>query len=276
MPEKTIEDGRPRIKSGHWSPERAGQVFDYATRARVNEQLRRRYELSVGPDWRPPSLRQPTSQGIPAMVPRTAQNPQGLLPTTDRRDIPPQNETIVQTTGGDRSMDLSNILSGVAQAAQTYYDIRNMRNPPIMNQQQIQLGGGPPITYGGTPPFAPPTRNVATGMVPYVGQGIVNEGIGQLWDYGTELWEDWFGPDRPQGLPAPINGNGGGQMACAELNPANVVYKWDAATQQYTPRKKYRRRRRRLATKSDIKDLASLKGIVGQGKVMETWIATHC
>jgi len=173
-------------------------------------------------------------------------------------------------------MDLSNILSGVAQAAQTYYDIRNMRNPPVM-----QAAGGvygtpgiiPSRQFGGT---LPPTRNIATGMVPYVGQGIVNEGIGQLWDYGTELWEDWFGPDRPQGLPAPINGNGGGQMACAELNPANVVYKWDAATQQYTPRKKYRRRRRRLATKSDIKDLASLKGIVGQGKVMETWIATHC
>lgn len=276
MPEKTIEDGRPRIKSGHWSPERAGQVFDYATRARVNEQLRRRYELSMGPDWRPPSLRQPTSQGIPAMVPRTAQNPQGLLPATDRRDIPPQNETIVQTTGGDRPMDLSSILGGITQAAQTYYDIRNMRNPPVMGGQFPGVGvgrGNPPRINGG---YTPPIRQVAGGMVPYVGQGIVNEGIGQLWDYGTELWEDWFGPDQAPGLPAPINGNGGGQMACAELNPANVVYKWDAATQQYTPRKKYRRRRRRLATKSDIKDLASLKGIVGQGKVMETWIATHC
>jgi len=173
-------------------------------------------------------------------------------------------------------MDLSNILSGVAQAAQTYYDIRNMRNPPVM-QAAGGVYGMPGFSnrgqFGGT---LPPTRNVAGGMVPYVGQGIVNEGIGQLWDYGTELWEDWFGPDQPQGLPAPINGNGGGQMACAETNPANIVYKWDSATQQYTPRKKYRRRRKRLASKSDIKDLASLKGIVGQGKVMETWIATHC
>jgi hypothetical protein len=276
MPEGIIQDGRRRIRSGHYSPQRAGQVFDYATRARVNEQLRRRYEISMGPDWRPPSTGQPARQSIPTMVPRTVQNPQGLLPSTDRRDIPPQNETIVQTTGGDRSMDLSNILSGVAQAAQTYYDIRNMRNPPVMQDPRgpyATPGIIPSRQYGGA---LPPTRNVATGMVPYVGQGIVNEGIGQLWDWGTDLYDDWFGDAPTPGLPAPINGNGGGQMACAETNPANIVYKWDCATQQYTPRKKYRRRRKRLASKSDIKDLASLKGIVGQGKVMETWIATHC
>ncbi len=36
-----------------------------------------------------------------------------------------------------------------------------------------------------------------------------------------------------------------------------------------------RRRRRALATKSDIKALASIKGVLGGGKAMETWIATH-
>jgi hypothetical protein len=173
-------------------------------------------------------------------------------------------------------MDLSSILGGITKAAETYYGIRAMGNRPVMNQQQIQLGSGGNIQYRGTPPFLPQQRNVAGGMKPYVGQGIVNEGIGQLWDWGTDIYEDWFGDDQAPGLPAPINGNGGGQMACGETNPANVVYKWDCATQQYTPRKKYRRRRKRLASKSDIKDLASLKGIVGQGKVMETWIATHC
>jgi len=40
-------------------------------------------------------------------------------------------------------------------------------------------------------------------------------------------------------------------------------------------KKKSRRRRQRLATKSDIKDLASLKGIIGTGKAFDTWIATH-
>lgn len=36
-----------------------------------------------------------------------------------------------------------------------------------------------------------------------------------------------------------------------------------------------RRRRRRLASQSDLKDLASLKGVLGNGKAFETWIATH-
>lgn len=39
--------------------------------------------------------------------------------------------------------------------------------------------------------------------------------------------------------------------------------------------KRRRRRRKRLATQSDLKDLAALKGILGQGKAFEVWIATH-
>lgn len=38
---------------------------------------------------------------------------------------------------------------------------------------------------------------------------------------------------------------------------------------------KCRRRRRRLATHSDIKDLAALKAILGSGKAFDTWIATR-
>lgn len=39
--------------------------------------------------------------------------------------------------------------------------------------------------------------------------------------------------------------------------------------------KSRRRRRRALATKGDLKDLAALKGILGNGKAFEVWIATH-
>lgn len=38
---------------------------------------------------------------------------------------------------------------------------------------------------------------------------------------------------------------------------------------------KTRRRKRRLATMSDIKDLAALKSILGGGKAFDTWIATR-
>lgn len=38
---------------------------------------------------------------------------------------------------------------------------------------------------------------------------------------------------------------------------------------------KCRRKRRRLATHSDIKDLAALKAVLGSGKAFDTWIATR-
>jgi len=40
-------------------------------------------------------------------------------------------------------------------------------------------------------------------------------------------------------------------------------------------KKKTRRRRKRLATRSDIKDLAALKGVIGGGEAFKVWIATH-
>lgn len=42
-----------------------------------------------------------------------------------------------------------------------------------------------------------------------------------------------------------------------------------------TKKKCKRRRRKRLATKSDIADLAALKAILGNGESFKTWIATH-
>lgn len=38
---------------------------------------------------------------------------------------------------------------------------------------------------------------------------------------------------------------------------------------------KHKRRRKRLATASDIKDLSALKSVLGAGKGLDTWIATH-
>jgi len=34
-------------------------------------------------------------------------------------------------------------------------------------------------------------------------------------------------------------------------------------------------RRKRLATRSDIRDIAALKGVLGNGKNLQAWIATH-
>jgi len=67
----------------------------------------------------------------------------------------------------------------------------------------------------------------------------------------------------PEAPSAPAQSHCGGspvyKKVCGE-------YRW------VTPK---RRRRKRLATQSDLKDLAALKGILGNGEAFKTWIATH-
>lgn len=53
----------------------------------------------------------------------------------------------------------------------------------------------------------------------------------------------------------------------------NYVYK--KVCGQYKWVKARKRRRKQLASKSDLRDLSALKGILGNGKAFETWIAVH-
>ena len=82
---------------------------------------------------------------------------------------------------------------------------------------------------------------------------------------GVDMIQDFGGLGVPGGdfVPNPPAANCGGspvyKKVCGE-------YKW------VYPK---RRRRKALVTKSDAQGLATLKGIVGVGKTMDTWIATH-
>jgi hypothetical protein len=51
------------------------------------------------------------------------------------------------------------------------------------------------------------------------------------------------------------------------------VYKYHCGEYKWVFPK--RRRRKALATQSDLRSLAALKGVLGQGKAFEVWIATH-
>ncbi len=51
------------------------------------------------------------------------------------------------------------------------------------------------------------------------------------------------------------------------------VYKYSCGGYRWVYPK--RRRRKQLLTNSDAAGLAKLKGLVGAGKTMDTWIATH-
>lgn len=69
-----------------------------------------------------------------------------------------------------------------------------------------------------------------------------------------------MGYDCASGPPAPrCGGSAVYKRVCGE-------YRW------VYPK---RRRRKQLVTKSDAAGLATLKGILGNGKAMDTWIATH-
>ncbi len=75
----------------------------------------------------------------------------------------------------------------------------------------------------------------------------------------------------PAGPPmAPPPGGGG---ACGPGSGGAPVFKSVCGVYKWVYPK--RRRRKALATKGDLKDLAALKGILGGGKSFETWIATH-
>jgi len=85
----------------------------------------------------------------------------------------------------------------------------------------------------------------------------------------------------PQQLPTtqsgggmlPPTGGGGIRVGC-ERDPAEqYVLKFTCGEWKWV--KKRKRRRKRLATSSDIKDLSSLKGVLGGGKSFDLWIATH-
>lgn len=71
-------------------------------------------------------------------------------------------------------------------------------------------------------------------------------------------------------LPPPMNGGGG---SCGSDERNNYVLKFSCGEWKWV--KKRRRRAKRLASASDIKDLSSLMGVLGSGKNLTTWIATH-
>ena len=138
-------------------------------------------------------------------------------------------------------MDLGNILSQVGQAVDIYGQFRRIRGGqyPVMGAQQQMVGAtvATPDIYGVAPtPALLPALPLAVPGVASTGGKIATA----------------------------IAGLGLG-LAADEI----------AVIAGAASKVKCRRRRRRLATHSDIKDLAALKAVLGSGKAFDTWIATR-
>jgi hypothetical protein len=153
---------------------------------------------------------------------------------------------IVQSTAintqGQKDMDLGNILNNISQAVDIYGRYRGFRDP------------GPAVmdltTY--------PRQQYVSAAMPQVGM-------------------DTFGV-QPAFFPPAVLGAGslGSKIGTAIAGLGLGLAADEIATVAATcARVKSRRRRRRLATHSDIKDLAALKAVLGSGKAFDTWIATR-
>lgn len=112
--------------------------------------------------------------------------------------------------------------------------------------------------------------------------------FGLGWDDVISIGREWWESNTAQpAQPVVIDGGGGvvgpggGSMpmpvASGDMDPRNrYCMVFDKKTNQWVWKIKSRRRRkRRLASTSDIKDLAALKSVLGNGENLKTWIATH-
>lgn len=157
---------------------------------------------------------------------------------------------IVQSTAvntqGQKDMDLGDILGGISQAVDIYGRYRGYKDPgyPVMGNRLAQ-------------PWDAARR--------------------QMVDYPM-VGTDTFGVDMPRLPLIPFAGPASlaGKIAQGIAGLGLGLAADDIAAIATTCAKtKSRRRRRRLATHSDIKDLAALKAVLGAGKAFDTWIATR-
>ena len=166
------------------------------------------------------------------------------VPQTFAATGPGKLEPLVQEGTQTMSLDLGNLLGNLGSQ---YISARwgTPRQPqvtqPTMRPQGPRAGMAlaQPVDYGNLP------------------------GWGDVIDWGTGL----FTPEQQQQLaPAP-----GGVTIQGNCPPPS--YCVDGKTGKVTIKQK-RRRRRRLATSSDIRDLSSLKSVLSPAD-LKMWIATH-
>ena len=274
----TIEDGggSRSLRFGDKSAETFAQrlVDDYRYRARLNAAIRRqqairRPQLALGPPIDRRDLGVEPSQSVPQMVTKAPAAAPSVLPQARTQRIAAPNETQLPDRR-NQNMDLGSILGGIKSVAETYYDVKYGMDPR-RPQPRPWMDGGWPTTQS--------VRQQDLGFVDYerlpgpggrfpgrftpggIVGGVVGGALGDLAEQGLNL----------------LSGreNFGGSMDnCAK--PSDYVGQWDESSGTYVLKKKRKRRRKQLITQSDIKGLAALKGVVGTGKIMETWIATHC
>ncbi len=175
-----------------------------------------------------------------------------LPPEIDRRDTPPNQEVVPGMKpfyANPGSLD--------------YFEIDKLREA---GYQVLDPSGGPYVrtkpAVVAPPIVAPPKSSTTNG-----GSMDLGNLIGDI--ATTYIQTRYAQPPAVAAQPAYSAFDAGSDI---------IDFFTDPATGTVIPVKKKkpcRRRRKRLATKSDLGDLAALKAILGNGEAFKAWIATH-
>lgn len=219
------------------------------------------------------------SPWIPELVPEAPpfkENP--LPPEIDRRDIPPVQEVALSDEEWFRRMHPDLVyappgrevvptfipaLPGTEERAQQApllgeMSIHELEEPDDVGWITDTLGNVYDVVDASVGGILP-------GGVPF-GQVPITGGIPAVVDFATG------GAAPPVVINQPVTGVP--VTTCATDDPMRgMVYKKVCGTYKWVKVK--RRRRRALVTQTDLRGLAALKGVLGQGKAMDVWIATH-
>jgi len=213
---------------------------------------------------------QQSSDGVPRVVPRAPGNEQtSIPPPIDRRDVPSNEETLQRAkvywsnVGGRWTLTHPAVgrLDGLTEAGMNQMSAE--LGIPTARQEAantITPGTGTvgPITLPGPVATKPPEEQPMD--------------LGQLLNTGLDVYGRYLQTQQLQTTPV-VN---------SPFVPDFIEQYVPGFTEDGSPvlipgqkKCKPRRRRRRLATKSDLGDLAALKAILGNGEAFKAWIATH-
>jgi len=142
--------------------------------------------------------------------------------------------------------------------------------PPVIRSPVPTAGAGLPRT---TPPQinGRPDMGAVTDLIGSLGGAYINAAFTPTAATGPEMGLSPLNPGMLNTLGVPFVDVIPEANACAKGMVWNPAANCGAGKWQ----KRSRRRRKRLATRGDLSDLAALKGVLGQGKAFEVWIATH-
>jgi len=208
-----------------------------------------------------------TGIGVPPMVTTTRTGTTNdIPPAIDRRDIPPE-PPVIPTTGTPTVR--------TARDWFEYYELRDQGiavNPPTRTSRTAGVAPASLQTTPGGPEMDLGT--LATDLLRQAGTAYIQREFGPTMGPPVGMqpaFLDSVIPDIDLGVPGPgVFTPSAPAAACGGASP---VYKKVCGEYKWVQPK--RRRRKRLATQGDLKDLAALKGILGNGKAFEVWIATH-